>query len=357
MLNCAGGVPGGAARPPVLLFERYGPGFDLRHGGGVERALYELGKALAARGARVHWYSQDDCPDGERLAAYAATLGADAVFPLCDSALFWREARRLPAWLRERMVRIWHDVGALTQGRGVLAPCARHAAEQGAQQPCSAAHAEPAAYAADVFFRDDSWTRCFPRRHYIPWAVDHLPARDYRDPDGPILLLAGKAQLELSGAVVAACRSAGVPVRVIFSGWSRLGREAKAFFQLAEHRAGCEVIDDYCLEDDHARVFGGVSAAFVLSQYHETFNFLAAECVHFGLPVVALACSGATRSFASLALDAPGALQNTVASGRFRTLAVAARPPWGWRDVATAYIDLVQGLHGAAGQVTRALST
>jgi UDP-N-acetyl-D-glucosamine:ribostamycin N-acetyl-D-glucosaminyltransferase len=347
---------GGAARPLALLFERYGPGFDLRHGGGVERALYELGHALAACGAQVHWYTQEDCPDAQRLAAHAAALGADAVFPLCDSALFWRQAHTLPASLRATMVRIWHDVGALTQGRGVLAPCPRHGTAQGADQPCGAAHAAPEAYAADVFFRDDAWTRCFPRRHTIPWAVDHLPARDYRDPAGPILLLAGKSQLELTAGVVAACRAAGVPVRVIFSGWSSLGRQAKAYFQVAERRAGCEVIDDYCLEEDHARVFGGISAAFVLSQYHETFNFLAAECVHFGLPVVALSCSGATRSFAALALDTPDALRDTVASGRFRTLAVAARPPWGWRDVAAAYIDLAQGLRGA-GQVRHALST
>ncbi|WP_141100893.1 glycosyltransferase family 4 protein [Roseateles aquatilis] len=331
----------GARRVATVLFERYSDDFDLRHGGGIERALYQLSTALAARGVRVHWYRRQDCPDAQALARRAAALSADAVFPLPDSPLFWRQAPSTDAGLRARVVRIWHDVGALTHGRGVVLPCDRHRAGGDPAAPCSAAHAHPALYAADVCFRDEPWTRCFPRRQVIPWAVDHLPRLDHRDRDGPVLLLAGKARLEIVTAAVDACRARGVPVRVIFSGWTTLGRQAKAHFDDPVARAGCDVVRDYRLDEDHARVFGGISAAFVLSQYHETFNFLAAECVHFGLPVVGLRGAGATDGFASLLVDDAAALRAVIAQDRFRALAPKPMAPWGWDDVAAAYLDLI----------------
>jgi UDP-N-acetyl-D-glucosamine:ribostamycin N-acetyl-D-glucosaminyltransferase len=336
----------------TMLFERYSDGFDLRHGGGIERALHQLSTALAARGVDVRWYRREECPDAGAVARRAREVGADAVFPLPDNPLFWRQAASVDEDLRARVVRIWHDVGALTHGRGALVPCPRHGAkgegegdsDSDPSAPCSAAHAHPAWYAADVVFRDEPWTRCFPRRHTIPWAVDHLPRHDHRDPEGPVLLLAGKAQLAIVVAAVDACRARGVGVRVIFSGWTTLGRQAKAFFADPAHRAGCEVVTDYRLDTDHARVFGGISAAFVLSQYHETFNFLAAECVHFGLPVVGLRGAGATDRFASLLIDDLDGLRAAATRDRLRALTPRAADPWGWDDVAAAHAALVAEL-------------
>lgn len=334
----------GTAQPLTLLFERYGSGFDLRHGGGVERALHELSSALNALGVRVSWYQRSDCTDTHGFAELAEARAADAVFPLGDNPFFWRSALSVPDGLRERIVRIWHDVGPLTHGRGALVPCGLHGGDSLPGEPCSAAHTHPGIFGRDVFFRDEPWTRCFPNRRYIPWAVDHLPAVNHRARSGPVLLLAGKSRLEWTVGAVDACRRSGVPVRVIFSGWSTLGRQAKTHFSQLQSRDGCEVIEDYRLEEDHARVFGGVSAALVLSQYHETYNFLAAECVHFGLPVIALQHSGATRSFASLAVGSLAELQGVIDSGLFRDLKPLDRHGWGWRNVASAYVELVREL-------------
>jgi UDP-N-acetyl-D-glucosamine:ribostamycin N-acetyl-D-glucosaminyltransferase len=338
------GAPAALQRPLSVLMQRYGDSFDLRHGGGIERALHGLSQALAAQGVQVHWYTGAQCPDADAVALRAREVAADAVYPLVDSPLFWRAAQSAPAELRARVVRIWHDVAPLTRGSGILPACGLHAGPGQEGQACAAAHAQPGHYAAEVFFRDEPWTHCFPRRRYIPWAVDHLPQINYRDRAGPVLLLAGKSLLAYTIEAVEACRSAGVAVRIVFSGWTTLGRQAKAHFANRENQGGCEIFEDYHLEQDHARIFGGASAALVLSQYHETFNFLAAECAHFGLPVIAFSCSGATRDFSSLLVPGMREVRQAITSQAFRELSVPARPRWGWHDVAAAHGELVRSL-------------
>jgi hypothetical protein len=340
--------PGTKPEPPSeggrhAIFERYSNGFDLRHGGGVERALFHLAKALRERGVTVSWYAQEAFREIPALSAMLERAGPGAIFPLTDSPSFWRATHEIPERLRGRMVRIWHDVGPLVRGPDGIPVCDRH--QRGIDgAACASAHAHTGAYAADIVFSEDPWTRCFPKRRRIPWAVDHLPSIDYRDPDGPILMLAGKTQVEYTEQAVEACRAEGVPVRMVFSNWTTLGRKAKAHFTQPAHRRGIEVIESYDLERDHARVFGGCSAAFVLTQYHETFNLLAAESVHFGIPVATYSCAGATLRFASaVADDVPDVLALIRGQG-FRALQPVPRPAWGWRDVAAHYIDLLDDI-------------
>ncbi|MBB2485176.1 hypothetical protein H5407_08015 [Mitsuaria sp. WAJ17] len=331
-----------------LVMQRYGTDFDLRHGGGVERAMYQLSCALDPQEVRLHWYSQSEHLRPQELLAFARSVDADAVIPLIDTPML-RLGWPVDPWLRQRLIRVWHDYSTLRRDEASPAPCPLHAAA-GRSGRCMHAPTRPDHFAADVFFRDEPLTWCFPRRRHIPWAMDHLPRIDYRDPHGPVLLLAGKSPLSHTLQVVQACRELHLPVRLIFCRWTRMGQQALAHFAQARNQAGCEVITDYELLHDHPRVFGGVRAALVLTQFHETFNFLAAECVHFGVPVVAYAASGATRVFASAIVPGPQQLADWLRSDSLQALPPRKLPPWGWADVAQAYTGLVREVAAHARQ-------
>jgi len=66
-----------------------------------------------------------------------------------------------------------------------------------------------------------------------------------------------------------------------------------------------------------------------------------------GVPVVAVARSGATRRFAATVVDDNLSLLSWLAAGGLATLQPQPRPSWSWRDVATAYAGLVAELDAA----------
>ena len=333
---------GPAGQPSPVLIERYADTFDLENGGGIEVACFHLGRALEDAGVGVRWYTRGDWTTADEFESLVVTSGASMVLPLVDSPVFARAAGALAPDLRRRIVRLWHDVSLLAPPTRPLPICPRHGAAGGAEAACTAAAASPDGYAANVFFFDDAWTRCFSRRRYIPWAVDHLPVADHRSPDGPVVLLVGKMRTEYAQAILDDCERSGVAVRVIFSNWSMLGQQSRLMVLARPQRAGLDIVDHYDLTQDHARVFGGASAALVLSQYRETFNFLAAEAVHFGIPVVAFAGSGGTLRFASAVLASVKQVIDLLRSGAHARLAPIERPAWGWADVAAAYAGLAR---------------
>lgn len=337
------GVTEPGARRRRVLIEQYAPEIDLRGGGGVEMASLHLARALGVRGIDVDPYVEDDVPALTAPGGPLSRGDVDAVVPLVESPWFTRPDPVASVSRTCRVVRLWHDVTPIAAPWAAVPPCPVHAAGEVAGDAGATCHA--AAFPADdgaanIFLNDDAWTRCFPRRHVIPWAVDHLPRRDYRAADGPVLLLAGKIPLADLIRVADACDAAGTATRIVFCNWTRGGERAKRHFAAEGPRPGREVIDFYDLQREHARVFGGLGAALVLSNYHETFNFLAAEAVHFGIPVVALRRSGATLRFAAAALDLDGVV-DLIRTGGLPTLAATPRPAWGWRDVAAAYDRLL----------------
>lgn len=332
----------------TILIERYPDGFDLAGGGGVHVACFHLAHALDRIGLRVGWYTSRDWNTVADLEDVVTAAGADMVLPLIDSPTFAKAAGTLPPALRGRMVRLWHDVSLLAIPTHPIPLCGQHGPGGSPDIACAAATVSPGAYAGDVFFFDDAWTRCFPRRRYVPWAVDHLPKADHRSPDGPVVLLIGKMRWEYAEAILNTCSASGIPVRAIFSNWSVLGQQSRYRMLARAPDSMVEVIDRYDLARDHARVFGGASAALVLSQYRETFNFVAAEAAYYGLPVIAFAGSGAVRRFASvIAADVPAVLE-LLGSGRYARLRPVACPDWGWSDVAAAYADMVGDLRRSA---------
>lgn len=333
-----------AATAGTVLIERYADRFDLQNGGGIEMAGYHLGRALAQAGMDVRWYTPRDWRTTDEFASLVARSGADMVLPLIDSAPFARAAGALPPAVRARIVRLWHDVSMLAPPTHRLPTCPRHGDGGTPDAPCVAARLSPTGYAADIFFFDDLWTRCFPRRRYIPWAVDHLPPIDHRSRAGPVLLLVGKMRWEYAHAILDACIAHGIGVRVVFSNWSLLGQQSRRQLLALPPHPLIEIIEHYDLSRDHARVFGGTSAALVLSQYRETFNFLAAEAVQFGIPVIAFAGSGGTLRFASAILTSIEAVVALLRGGGHARLDPVPRPAWGWADVAAAYRNLVAEL-------------
>lgn len=325
-----------------VLIESYPDSADRRKWGGIETANLNLSRTLTAGGAGVVSYSVQNCPTVDSVAALARIEAADAVLPLVESDLF-RSPMQAPAWLLQRTVRVWHDVSALAPRFSTLMRCSAH--RPGINPAaCQAASVAPAACSADVFFYEEPWTYCFPNRLYIPWAADHVPANDYHDPEGPVVLLAGKVPTDVLLSVVDGCLSRGLRMRVVFNNWSRLGQDAKVHFANLEQDGNHQFFWVYELERDHARIFSGVSAALVLSHHHETFNFLAAEAVQLGVPVVAFARSGATRRFAAQLVEDGAALLSWFDRGGLAVLKPTPRPNWSWQDVGTAYSKLLRGL-------------
>ena len=332
-----------------VLIERYEHATDFRRAGGVEHSSLHLAAALHAHGIATEWYTDRDYPTIAALDARMSTGTVDAVLPLVESPLFLRSGSIAPRHWSHRIVRVWHDTTAIAKPWAVLPPCPAHGAGTGTGE--GVCHADAICRddsATNVFLYDDAWTRCFPQRHVIPWSVDHLPVRAYRATDGPVLLLAGKMPLDDVRHVAQACAAAGVGTRIIFSNWSQAGQRAKRHFAEADVVAGREVIEHYDIAHEHERVFGGISAALVLSRYHETFNLLAAEAAHFGIPVVALGCSGATLRFAAVVVDDPEAAADLIRNGRFRTLTAPPRSQWGWRDVGACWASLIERIGGGA---------
>jgi len=325
-----------------VLIESYHDGFDRRKWGGIETANWNLSRTLTAAGAEVVLYSVQDCPTVEVVATLVKAEAADAVLPLVESDLF-RWPHQAPSWLSQRTVRVWHDVSALAPRFVSMTRCSAH--RPGANPAaCQAASVAPAACAANVFFYEEPWTYCFPKRLYIPWAADHVPANTYHDCEGPVVLLAGKVPTAVLLTVVKGCLARGLRMRVVFNNWSRLGQDAKAYFANLDQGGGHQFFWSYELERDHARIFSGVSAALILSHYHETFNFLAAEAVQLGVPVVAFARSGATQRFAAHLTEDAVDLLSWLGRGGLAALKPVARPDWSWQHVGAAYSALLSSL-------------
>ncbi|GGY24582.1 hypothetical protein [Paludibacterium paludis] len=322
----------------TVLIERYPDSFDRRQWGGIETAYWNLARVLPSCGVEAVWYTARECPTLASLARRAQEVRAAAVMPLVDHELF-RTPQAAPAGLRRRTVRVWHDVSAISPRFSTLTGCDAH--RPGSAAVCRAEAAAPSASAADVFFYEEAWTHCFPNRRYIPWAADHVPARDYHNPSGPLVLLAGKIPLDTLRPVVEACLARGLRLRVIFNNWSKLGLEAKTYFTALGLGEGHRVFDIYDIERDHERIFGGACAVLVLSHFHETFNFLAAEAVQLGVPVVAFVRSGATRRFASHLEEDGDGLIDWLDDGGLAALRPLPRSGWSWRDVGSAYAELL----------------
>ena len=339
-------IPPDAAVARTVMIERYADHADRSKWGGIETAYRSLARALPRSGLDVIWYTADECPNAAALLHRVEQDSVSAVFPLSENAVFRSADAAQPVDLRRRIVRIWHDISALAPPFATLAACEAHRAGADSTQ-CRAAVASPCAYGADIFFYEEPWTRCFPKRSYIPWAADHLPACDYHDPAGHVVLLAGKLPLADLHEIVSACVSLRLRLKVLFNNWSRLGQEAKTYLRQCGLGSEHELVDMYDLELDHQRIFGGACAALVLSHFHETFNFLAAEAVQLGVPVVAFARSGATRRSAAPVVDDNLSLLSWLAAGGLATLQPQPRPSWSWRDVATAYAGLVAELDAA----------
>ncbi|NHB92775.1 hypothetical protein [Photorhabdus cinerea] len=323
----------------VVLIERYPDNFDRYKWGGIETAYWNLARVLPRHGVEVVWYSAQEYPTVDDLVKRITAEKITAIFPLVESELF-RAGDRGPAWLKQRTVRIWHDVSFFTASHTELTACSAHQLGANAAD-CQAIAVAPAAYAADIFFHDELWTYCFPKRHYIPWAADHIPACDYHSPNGPIVLLAGKIAFERLSPVVETCLAKGLRLRVIFNNWSKRGKEARNYFNSLKLAERHEIFDCYDLEHDHERIFGGTSAALVLSDYHETFNFLSAEAVQLGIPVVAYVHSGATRRFAAHLVEDNRELLAWLKGDGIERLTPIPRPHWSWSDVGAAYTKLL----------------
>ncbi|CAM5256195.1 UDP-GlcNAc:ribostamycin N-acetylglucosaminyltransferase [Streptomyces alboniger] len=335
------------------LFEIYDEGFDSPSWGGVETALWYLVRSLRAAGVDAAFYRESEGVDLDSLAARVRRDRVDAVFPLVESALFQGDARaRLPE-LHERTVRIWHDVSRLSAGLSTPPPCPLHAGGgDGRGGPgaaaCPARRAHPDGPMREVFLRDFPWTRCFPRRTVIPWAADHVPAKDLHDPFGPVVLQLGKIDTVDAERCLLRLTEAGVPLRITFATWSRQGREARELVRAHTGSGrGVEVFDSYDIRTDWERVFGGAALFLLPSVFHETYNFAAAEAVQLGVPVATLGEGGNLPQFASLRAPTLDALLERVVTGG-RALEPKPRPTTGWRDVADRYVGLIRaGGHDA----------
>ncbi|MCC3776401.1 hypothetical protein [Streptomyces sp. UNOB3_S3] len=331
---------------PRALFEIYDEGFDCATWGGVETALWHLAEGLRSLGVRAEFYRSSEGADLTALAGRVAAERVDAVFPLVESPLFAGDQwRRLPG-LHRRVVRIWHDVSRLSPGMATPPPCPAHSrglpVRGTVAEGCPAAPAHPEGPMREVFLRDLPWTRCFPDGVRIPWAADHLPGEDLRDPRGPVVLQLGKVPAKEARLCLDRLAAAGVPVRVIFATWSKEGRRARELARAHPASDTFEILDAYDIRADWRRVFGGARLFALPSAFHETFNFAAAEAVQLGLPVAALAGSGALTAFASLTAPSAGELMDLVVA-RGAAVAPRPRPRTGWRDVARRYAAVVAG--------------
>ncbi|NHB90067.1 hypothetical protein [Photorhabdus tasmaniensis] len=323
----------------AVLIERYPDNFDRRGWGGIETAYWNLAHVLPRCDIEVIWYSAQEYPTFDNLAEQISSQNITAIIPLMESELF-RAGQQAPESLRQRTIRVWHDVSLLTDSQAHLSAC--HAYQPGENAAdCVSIAAAPDAYAADIFFYEAPWTYCFPKRHYIPWAADHILARDYHSLNGPVVLLAGKVALEKLSLVVEACLDKGLHLHILFNNWSKRGKEARCYFNGLNLSERHKVFDYYDLEHDHELIFGGASAALVLSDYHETFNFLSAEAVQLGIPVVAYAHSGATRRFAAHLVEDNNALLDWLKEDGITGLTPVPRSDWLWNDVGAAYRQLL----------------
>ncbi|MGJ0577150.1 glycosyltransferase [Xenorhabdus bovienii] len=325
-----------------VLIERYPDNFDRRGWGGIETAYWNLGHILPHYGIEVIWYSAQEYYTLNNLAEQISLQNITALFPLMESELF-RAGQQAPEFLRQRTIRIWHDVSFLTHSHASLSAC--HAHQPGANSAdCLANAVAPEAYATDVFFYEAPWTYCFPKRHYIPWAANHIPAHNYHSPSGPVVLLAGKVGLEKLSPIIEACLAKGMHLHILFNNWSKRGKEAKRYFNRLNLDERHKIFDYYDLEQDHERIFGGTSAALVLSDYYETFNFLSAEAVQLGIPVVAYSHSGATRRFAARLVEDNNALLDWLKEDGITRLTPVPRSDWSWNDVGAAYSQLLNNI-------------
>lgn len=334
------------------LFEIYDEGFGCDTWGGVETALWQLTEGLRAHRIRVDFYSRTEGADLAGLAKRVDRERVDAVFPLVESALFEGAQWRDRPGLHRRVIRIWHDVSRLSPGLGTPPPCPVHspvaAARTGAAAGCTAGAAHPEGPMREVFLRDLPWTRCFPARSCIPWAADHLPPGDLRDPRGPVVIQLGKTPVEDARRCLTRLGEAGVPTRVIFATWSKEGRLARQLVRDHAESGAFEVIDSYDIRTDGKRVFGGARLFLLPSVFHETFNFAAAEAVQLGLPVATLADCGALTDFASLSAASVDALLDLVIA-HGAAVAPRPRPRTGWRDVTGRYAAVIAARPGTTG--------
>jgi hypothetical protein len=326
---------------PSVLIELYRHRFDGSIWGGIETALFHLCRALRELGTRVEVYSDAELPDAPAVDRRVREGAFDAVIPLIDGPLFQRSDPVLWPSLFRRVIRVWHDVTPLQPSYGAPVPCRRHVAENDPEAPCVAAAVDPTGFRADVFLRDVPWAGCFPRAQTIPWAGDHLPASDLRDPSGPVIIQVGKIDNAASLELIRAATRAGERVRLVFCNWTRMGRAAHAELGDQFAAGAVESFPRYDIVRDHPRIFGGASAILIPSRYHETFNFLAAESIQLGIPVVALAGSGALEAFASAVVPDPGAMIELVRTGGHRGLGCRPREPHSWRDVARRYRAMI----------------
>lgn len=320
------------------LIEVYDDGFGTTHAwGGVETALWYLVDGLRRAGVEVDCYPERE-GDPAMVADRVRRDRVHAVFPLVESDLF---AGAGSAELSARVVRIWHDVSRIAPDLSSPPACPAHVSGTSAQ--CTAAPAHPDGPTTEVFLRPAEWTRCFRRAHVIPWAADHLPRVDAGDPHGPLVLQLGKVDNDTAERCVRRLLAHGRSLRLIFSGWSRTGRSARhRFAHLAGHDL-VELIDTYDVRSDWARVFAGASALVLPSRFHETFNFLAAESVQVGVPVVALGGAGELGRFASWQAADLDALTDRLLTEP-GSIAPRPRAEAGWAEVARRYAAVIAGL-------------
>ncbi|MEV5598075.1 hypothetical protein [Streptomyces sp. NPDC052496] len=339
--------------PLRALFEIYDEGFTCDTWGGVETALWHVVEGLRQYGVEAEFYHSAQGADLQALAGRVVRERVDAVFPLVESPLFaggkggeGGEAADgagpdVPE-LRRRVVRIWHDVSRLSPGLSAPVPCPVHT--HGAAAPsgavCTAAGVFPDGPTREVFLRDLPWTRCFGSRTYIPWAVDHLPPADLRDPFGPVLLQLGKTSVQQARVCLERLTGAGVPVRVVFATWSKQGRAARELVAPYAASGAAEVVDSYDIRTEWKRVYAGARLFVLPSVFHETFNFAAAEALQLGLPVATLGDCGALADFASLRAETVAELMDAVVA-RGESVRPARRPWIGWREVAHRYATLI----------------
>ncbi|MFI2238669.1 glycosyltransferase [Streptomyces chrestomyceticus] len=342
--------------PLRALLEIYDEGFTCDTWGGVETALWHLAEGLREHGVEAEFYRSTEGADLGALAERVVRERVDAVFPLVESPLFaggaagasradgaaTGEDRPEVRELRRRVVRIWHDVSRLSPGLATPPPCPVHT--PGAAGPsggvCTAAGVFPDGPAREVFLRDLPWTRCFGSRTYIPWAVDHLPPADLRDPFGPVLLQLGKTSVDQARVCLERLTGAGLPVRVVFATWSKEGRAARELVAPYAASGAVEVLDSYDIRTEWKRVYAGARLFVLPSVFHETFNFAAAEALQLGLPVATLGDCGALADFASLRAETVAELMDAVVA-RGESVRPARRPWTGWREVAHRYATLI----------------
>ncbi|MFB6441188.1 hypothetical protein ACFCVY_31175 [Streptomyces sp. NPDC056411] len=334
--------------PRRALFEIYDEGFTCDTWGGVETALWHLVEGVRKLGVEAEFYPSAQGADLDALAGRVVRERVDAVFPLVESPLFAGgegaaagEGPDVPE-LRRRVVRIWHDLSRLSPDLSTPAPCPMHApgATVSSGGGCTAADAFPDGPTREVFLRDLPWTRCFGSRTYIPWAVDHLPPEDLRDPFGPVVLQLGKTSVDQARVCLERLTGAGVPVRVIFATWSKEGRAARELVAPYAASGAVEVVDSYDIRTEWKRVYAGARLFVLPSVFHETFNFAAAEALQLGLPVATLDDCGALAGFASLRAATVAELMDAVVA-RGGSVRPAQRPWTGWREVAYRYASLI----------------